>query len=63
MFDGKFIGYVAVGNEILFRPAAGADVHVLYSPEDVDSHVLANALNDAANSVFAFVREITQFKI
>lgn len=62
MFDGKFLGYVAIGQTILFRPAAGPDVHVCTAPQDIDPHVLAQSLNDAANCVLRLAGDVSQFK-
>lgn len=63
MFDGKFIGYVAIGQDIFFRPIAGQDCFVFTVPSDMDSHDIAAALNDAANVVFNTIRSLSQFKL
>jgi len=50
-FD-KFTGFVAIGNEIVFRSVTAThDVHVTIVPDGVDSHTLAENLNASANIV------------
>ena len=60
--DEKFIGFTAVGDVVLFRPLHGDPVEVCRGPPDLDSHVLAAALNDAANGVLKVVTDMSAFK-
>lgn len=62
MFDGKFIGYVAIGQDIFMRPIAGQDCFLFSVPADLDSHNVAAALNNSANVVFEMIRSLSQFK-
>lgn len=62
MFDGKFIGYTAIGQDIFLRPIAGQDIFIFTVPADLDSHDVAAALNDSANVVFHMIRSLSQFK-
>ena len=61
-FDEKFIGFTAVGDVVLFRPLNGDPVEICRAPPDLDSHVLAAALNDAANGILKVVNDMSTFK-
>ena len=60
--DEKFHGFTAVGDVVLFRPLHGDPVEVCRCPPDLDSHVLAAALNDAANGVLKIVSDMSTVK-
>lgn len=62
MFDGKNFGYIAVGDIIVFRALAGGEIDVMRVPEDVDSHVMAQALNDSLNAIIAVAAMLSQYK-
>ena len=62
MFDGKFFGYTAVGQDILFKHFNGSDFFILTIPPDIDSHLVARSLNDAANAVFNLIHAYSEFK-
>lgn len=62
MFDGMYHGYIAIGDTVYFRPFSGADSQVIQCPQDVDSHALAAALNDAARAVTTIAATMSQFK-
>lgn len=60
--DEKFIGFTAVGDVVLFRPLHGDPVEVCHCPPDLDSHILATALNDATNGVLKIVTDMSAVK-
>lgn len=60
--DEKFLGFTAIGDVVLFRPLNGDPVEVCRTPPDLDSHVLAQALNDAANGTLKIVTDMSHFK-
>lgn len=60
--DEKFHGFTAVGDVVLFRPLQDDPVEVCRCPPDLDSHVLANALNDACNGVLKVVSDMSTVK-
>lgn len=62
MFDGKNFGYVAIGDMIVFRALVGGETEIMRVPEDVDSHVLAQALNDSLNAIIAVAAMLSQYK-
>ena len=62
MFDGVMFGYVAIGQEVLFRSFAAPDVSLFTVPEDVDAHDIANALNAQANIIIDIFRRFSAFK-
>lgn len=62
LFDGKHFGYYAEGQVLFFKPVNGNDLHVMYVPIDIDSHLLAQSLNDAANAVLTPLRAMSEYK-
>lgn len=62
MFDGKFLGFVAVGGVLFFRSTSGIDLEVMNVPEDCDAHTLARTLNSCCNACFELVRMFSNFK-
>ena len=63
MFDGKLFGYYAIGQILFFKPIVGTDAQIMYVPPDIDSHLLAQSLNDAANAVIAPLRAMSSYKM
>lgn len=62
MFDGKLLGFVAIGDAIYFRGLHGPDTIVTYLPEDVDGHRLVATLNGIINLTIEQVRSQSEFK-
>lgn len=59
-FD-TFTGYVAIGNEVVFRAVTSStDQHVMWAPPGVDSHFLAVQLNASANLVVDLVNAMAE---
>lgn len=62
-FEPQFFGYFAIGDVVYFRPISGQPVSVMQAPPDVDSHVIADALNDAGNSVLRIISISSEWKL
>ena len=62
MFDGKNFGYIAIGDMIVFRALVGGETEIMRVPEDVDSHVLARAMNESLNAVISVAVSMSQYK-
>lgn len=59
-FD-KFVGFVAIGQTIYFRPLTGRDVEAFTVPADQDAHVVADALNKSSNGILTLVAAQSQY--
>lgn len=62
MFDGKNFGYIAIGDMIVFRPLIGGEAEIMRVPEDVNSHILAKAMNDSLNAIVSIACDMSQYK-
>lgn len=61
-FDGRFFGFVAIGDKIVFRSFSG-EVDVMTVPPDLDSHTIAAALNTNMNTIINLLRATSDFKV
>ena len=61
--DGKFIGFVAVGDVVYFRAFSGEDLAVVFCPADVDSHRLAASMNGIINILLEQVAAMSEYKL
>ena len=61
--DGKFLGFIAVGDVVYFRAFSGEDLAVIFCPADVDSHRLAASMNGILNILLEQVASTSEFKL